>query len=36
LWRTICAPGDPPGAAGPGAHVRAALVEAGFTLRRFS
>jgi UPF0271 protein len=36
LVRSICVHGDSPGAAGTAAHVRAALVEAGFTLRRFS
>ena len=34
--RSICVHGDSPGAAGTAAQVRAALVEAGFTLRRFS
>ncbi|HST14743.1 MAG TPA: 5-oxoprolinase subunit PxpA [Gaiellaceae bacterium] len=34
--RSICVHGDSPGAADTAAQVRAALVEAGFTLRRFS
>jgi len=34
--RSICVHGDSPGAADTAAEVRAALVEAGFTLRRFS
>jgi 5-oxoprolinase (ATP-hydrolysing) subunit A len=34
--RSICVHGDSPGAASTAAQVRAALVDAGFTLRRFS
>jgi 5-oxoprolinase (ATP-hydrolysing) subunit A len=34
--RSICVHGDSPGAGDTAAQVRAALVEAGFTLRRFS
>ena len=34
--RSICVHGDSPGAADTAAQVRAALVEAGFTVRRFS
>ena len=34
--RSICVHGDSPGAAETASQVRAALVEAGFTLRRFS